>query len=92
MRRYSTVRQIDATHAMMENITYQMCTMTKEESAKALAGITALAKVQSTKVFEYCARAGGGAPLHSPQCFAHRTPVHTRRILCSGLTPVPGVA
>jgi hypothetical protein len=23
---------------MMENITYQMCTMTKEESAKALAG------------------------------------------------------
>ena len=28
----------------------------EEESAKALAGITALAKVQSTKVFEYCAR------------------------------------
>ena len=24
------VRQIDATHAQMENITYQMCTMTKE--------------------------------------------------------------
>ena len=40
----------------MEHITYQMCTMTKEESAKALAGVTALAKVQSTKVFEYCAR------------------------------------
>ena len=40
----------------METITYQMCTMDREESAKALAGITALAKVQSTKVFEYCAR------------------------------------
>jgi hypothetical protein len=38
LRRYGLVRQIDATHAMMENITYQMCTMTKEESAKALAG------------------------------------------------------
>ena len=50
------IRQIDATHNQMENITYQMCTMTREESAKALAGITALAKVQSTKVFEYCAR------------------------------------
>ena len=50
------VRQIDATHHQMENITYQMCTMPKEQSAKALAGITALAKVQSTKVFEYCAR------------------------------------
>jgi alkylation response protein AidB-like acyl-CoA dehydrogenase len=50
------IRQIDATHAQMETITYQMCTMDREESAKALAGITALAKVQSTKVFEYCAR------------------------------------
>jgi len=50
------IRQIDATHHQMENITYQMCTMPKTESAKALAGITALAKVQSTKVFEYCAR------------------------------------
>ena len=30
--------------------------MTREESAKALAGVTALAKVQATKVFEYCAR------------------------------------
>ena len=50
------VRQIDATHHQMENITYQMCTLPKDQSAKALAGITALAKVQSTKVFEYCAR------------------------------------
>ena len=50
------VRQIDATHNQMENITYQMCTMTKEESAKALAGITALAKVQATKARPRVAR------------------------------------
>ena len=28
----------------------------RRKSAKALAGVTALAKVQATKVFEYCAR------------------------------------
>tara|TARA_B100001559_G_C16469358_1_gene608191 strand:- start:1150 stop:1749 length:600 start_codon:yes stop_codon:yes gene_type:complete len=50
------IRQIEATHNLLEMITYQMNTMTKEQASKALAGITALAKVQSTKVFEYCAR------------------------------------
>jgi len=50
------IRQVEATHYLLETITYQMNTMTKEESSKALAGITALAKVQSTKVFEFCAR------------------------------------
>ena len=49
------IRQVEATHCLLETITYQMNTMTKEEAAKALAGITALAKVQSTKVFEFCA-------------------------------------
>ena len=50
------VRQVEATHYLLETITYQMNTMTKEQAAKALAGLTALAKVQSTKVFEFCAR------------------------------------
>ena len=50
------VRQIESTHCLLESLTYQMNTMSKEQSAKALAGITALAKVQSTKVFEFCAR------------------------------------
>ena len=50
------IRQVEATHCLLETITYQMNTMTKEEAAKALAGITALAKVHSTKVFEFCAR------------------------------------
>merc|ERR1712050_196536 len=49
-------RLIEASHAWLENITYQMQTMHKEEAAMKLGGHTALLKVQCTKVFEYCAR------------------------------------
>merc|ERR550537_740693 len=46
----------EATHAWLEQITYQMNTMGKMEAALKLGGHTALLKVQCTKVFEYCAR------------------------------------
>jgi len=49
-------RQVEATHAALEHITYQMSTMNKMEQMQRLGGDTALLKVQSTKVFEYCAR------------------------------------
>merc|ERR1719161_951113 len=49
-------RLIEANHAWLEHVTYQMNTMTKLESAFKLGGPTALLKVQCTKTFEYCAR------------------------------------
>jgi len=49
-------RLIESTHAWLENITYQMQTMNHMEATMKLGGTTALAKVQCTKVFEYCAR------------------------------------
>ena len=49
-------RRIESTHAMLENLTYQFCTMSKEKQNQELAGDCALIKVQATKVFEYCAR------------------------------------
>ena len=49
-------RQIESTHAMLELLTYQMCTMSKEDQNTKLAADCALIKVQATKVFEYCAR------------------------------------
>lgn len=49
-------RMIEATHAWLEHVTYQMQTMTKLEATYKLGGSTALLKVQCTKVFEYCAR------------------------------------
>mmetsp|Transcript_41034 Transcript_41034/g.49790 ORF Transcript_41034/g.49790 Transcript_41034/m.49790 type:complete len:422 (+) Transcript_41034:58-1323(+) len=49
-------RQVESTHAMLEQLTYQMCTMTLAEQNAILGGDTALIKVQATKVFEYCAR------------------------------------
>merc|ERR1712187_979247 len=50
------VRMIESTHAWLENVTYQLNTMHKMEATYKLGGVTALLKVQSTKVFEYCAR------------------------------------
>merc|ERR1719188_573550 len=44
-------RQIEATHAWLENITSQMQTMHKIEASTKLGGSTALLKVQCTKVF-----------------------------------------
>mmetsp|Transcript_47387 Transcript_47387/g.151786 ORF Transcript_47387/g.151786 Transcript_47387/m.151786 type:complete len:166 (+) Transcript_47387:246-743(+) len=49
-------RQVEATHAQIEHITYQMATMGKMEQMTKLGGDIALAKVMATKVFEYCAR------------------------------------
>jgi len=49
-------RLTEATHAWIEWCTHQMNTMGKMEAALKLGGHTALLKVQSTKVFEYCAR------------------------------------
>mmetsp|Transcript_1892 Transcript_1892/g.2652 ORF Transcript_1892/g.2652 Transcript_1892/m.2652 type:complete len:428 (+) Transcript_1892:170-1453(+) len=49
-------RQVECTHAMLETLTFQMCTMTPEDQNRLLGGDTALCKVQATKVFEYCSR------------------------------------
>jgi alkylation response protein AidB-like acyl-CoA dehydrogenase len=49
-------RQVEATHAQLEAITYQMSVMTYQEQSKVLGGPIALLKAQSTTVFEYCAR------------------------------------
>jgi len=49
-------RQVESTHAWLENLTYQMQTMHHMEATMKLGGSTALLKVQCTKVFEYCAR------------------------------------
>eukprot|EP00193_Tetraselmis_chui_P006299 CAMPEP_0177762732 /NCGR_PEP_ID=MMETSP0491_2-20121128/6500_1 /TAXON_ID=63592 /ORGANISM="Tetraselmis chuii, Strain PLY429" /LENGTH=429 /DNA_ID=CAMNT_0019278803 /DNA_START=312 /DNA_END=1601 /DNA_ORIENTATION=- len=48
-------RQVEATHAALENLTYQMSLMSHEEAGQ-LAPDICLLKVQATKVFEYCAR------------------------------------
>merc|ERR1711972_1062497 len=50
------VRMIESTHNWLEWCTYQMDAMNKTEATYKLGGVTALLKVQSTKVFEYCAR------------------------------------
>ncbi len=49
-------RQVEATWAQLENITYQMSVMTFKEQMATLGGPIALCKAQSTTVFEYCAR------------------------------------
>ena len=49
-------RQAEATHAWLENIVYQMNTMTYEEQQVRLGGPIALLKAQTTITFEYCAR------------------------------------
>jgi len=49
-------RNIEATHAWIEHLAYQMQTMHHQEASMKVGGSTALLKVQCTKVFEYCAR------------------------------------
>jgi len=49
-------RQVEATWAQLENITYQMNTMSFAEQSRALGGPIALVKAQATTTFEYCAR------------------------------------
>ena len=49
-------RQVEATHALLESITYQMTVMSYQEQSRTLGGPIALLKAQCTTVFEYCAR------------------------------------
>jgi len=49
-------RHVMATHASVEDLTYQMIKMPKAIQAYALGGHTALLKVQATRTLEYCAR------------------------------------
>ena len=47
-------RQVEASHALMESITYQLTKMDYETAVRVLGGPIALAKAQVTTVFEYC--------------------------------------
>jgi alkylation response protein AidB-like acyl-CoA dehydrogenase/predicted heme/steroid binding protein len=49
-------RMVMATHAALEDLTYQFQTMPKLLQPYALGGQTALLKVQATMTFEFCAR------------------------------------
>merc|ERR1712060_617791 len=49
-------RMCEATSAWLENITFQMNTMSKDEQNARLGGHIALLKVQSSKTAEFCAR------------------------------------
>ncbi|CAO3588131.1 unnamed protein product [Absidia cylindrospora] len=50
------IRQVEATHAWLESILFQVKTLPHESQAKVLGGPIALLKAQSTQTFEYCAR------------------------------------
>jgi alkylation response protein AidB-like acyl-CoA dehydrogenase len=50
------VRQIEATHALIETNIYQAETLKGTEAATRLGGPFALLKAQATQTFEYCAR------------------------------------
>lgn len=49
-------RGVEAMQSWLENLTYQLNTMPKEEQNKKLGGHIALLKVQATKLCEFCAR------------------------------------
>merc|ERR1719191_2290281 len=49
-------RMVEATQAWLENITFQMNTMSKDEQNLRLGGHIALLKLQASKAAEYCAR------------------------------------
>ena len=49
-------RQVEATHAWLEFVTYQMKTLSHADQNKLLGGPIALLKAQATQTFEYCAR------------------------------------
>jgi alkylation response protein AidB-like acyl-CoA dehydrogenase len=49
-------RHVEATQALLENITYQYLKMSKEETNVKLGGACALLKAQTTTTFELCAR------------------------------------
>jgi len=49
-------RHIESTHAYLENITYQLGTLSPKEQRARLGGPIALLKAQATRTFELCAR------------------------------------
>jgi len=49
-------RQVEASHAWLEYITFQLTTLNHEQQNVLLGGPIALLKAQSTVTFEYCAR------------------------------------
>jgi len=49
-------RQVEASWAQLENITYQMNRMSYSDAVRTLGGPIALVKAQVTTTFEYCAR------------------------------------
>jgi len=49
-------RQVEATYAWLETVTYQLMTMSHKEAAVRLGGPIALLKAQASTTFEYCAR------------------------------------
>ncbi|KAI8356082.1 putative acyl-CoA dehydrogenase [Choanephora cucurbitarum] len=50
------IRQVEATHAWLESILYQVETLPPHVTPTLLGGPIALLKAQSTQTFEYCAR------------------------------------
>lgn len=48
-------RWVEAAQNWIENITYQMCTMTKEQQNKDLGGQIAMMKVQAARTMQFCA-------------------------------------
>ncbi|KAI7874125.1 acyl-CoA dehydrogenase NM domain-like protein [Lichtheimia hyalospora FSU 10163] len=53
------IRQVEATHAWLESILYQVKTLPAETQPARLGGPVALLKAQATQTFEYCAREAG---------------------------------
>jgi len=50
------IRKCEATHAWLEQVTYQMKVLPKKEADVLLGGPIALLKAQASQTFEYCAR------------------------------------
>jgi alkylation response protein AidB-like acyl-CoA dehydrogenase len=48
------IRKVESLHAWLEQITYQMNTMSHQDSMKVLGGPIALLKYHSTQAFEFC--------------------------------------
>ena len=58
-------RQVEASHALMESITYQLTQMDYDEAVRVLGGPIALAKAQVTTVYEYWSANRSHAMSHS---------------------------
>lgn len=53
---YPPMLTLTLKQAAIENITYQMTTMKRQEANMKIGGAMALLKAQATTTFEYCAR------------------------------------